>query len=153
MCYVKLDVMCLFSVLVLRECPRLCGSGRDQLLSLERELSQFVRALMVLVYPSRVVPAAFDVAALLDPSTRAAGTVDEAEYLNLFGPFFQFSLTAQMPFFFKSVQNFFRGLVEAMTVELREGWPAQLSFTPFDAIMVYAGSEDRRIDALCFEAA
>ena len=135
-------------VLVVRECPRLCGTGRDRLLSLERELAQFVRVLLKLVVPARVVPAEFDVVGLLTPVTEGAGSIDDVEYTRLFGHYFRFTLAAQKPYFFKSVQNFLLSLVTSMTSELRSGWPDQLSFIAFDATIIYAGSEDRRIDSL-----
>ena len=48
-------------------CTRTCGRGRDRRLVVERELAQFIRELMQFVYPSSVIPAAYDVTALLKP--------------------------------------------------------------------------------------
>ena len=86
-------------------CPRLCRSGRDSNMLAERELSQFVRKLMCFVYPPSVIPAEFEVRALLTPVDSEYATVDEGLYKLHFGQYFRYDVRTQLPFFYRSVQK------------------------------------------------
>ena len=90
---------------VAETCPRLCRSSSDSNMVAERELSQFVRGLMRLVYPESAIPAEYQVDSLLKPVDRDFSTIDESLYQLHFGQYFRFDVRTQLPFFYRSVQN------------------------------------------------
>ena len=71
----------------------------------ERELSQFVRRLMRLVYPESAISAEYEVDSLLKPVDRDFSTIDESLYQLHFGQYFRYVVRTQLPFFYRSVQK------------------------------------------------
>ena len=90
---------------VAETCPRLCRSSSDSNMVAERELSQFVRRLMLLVYPESAIPAEYEVDSLLKPVDRDFSTIDESLYQLHFGQYFRYDVRTQLPFFYRSVQK------------------------------------------------
>ena len=133
---------------VAETCPRLCRSSSDSNMVAERELSQFVRRLMRLVYPESSIPAEYEVDSLLKPVDRDFSTIDESLYQLHFGQYFRYDVRTQLPFFYRSVQK----LLGVICTELVGTWQCgaidHFSLTPFDPLLVHGGSDDRCIDAL-----
>ena len=128
-------------------CTRLCGQGRDRRLVVEHELAHFIRGLMQFVYPSSVIPAAYDVTALLKPVDLECADVD-ADLCLHFGQYFRFDISTQLPYFYKSVQKLFVGLCTGLTRMWQRVWAEYFSLTPFIPDLIHSGSDDRRTDAL-----
>ena len=133
---------------VAETCPRLCRSSSDSNMVAERELSQFVRRLMRLVYPESSIPAEYEVDSLLKPVDRDFSTIDESLYQLHLGQYFRYDVRTQLPFFYRSVQK----LLGVICTELVRTWQCgaidRFSLTPFDPLLVHGGSDDRCIDAL-----
>ena len=133
---------------VAETCPRLCRGSSDSNVVAERELSQFIRRLMRLVYPESAIPAEYEVDSLLKPVERDFSTIDESLYQLHFGQYFRYDVRTQLPFFYRSVQK----LLGVICTELVGTWQCgaidHFSLTPFDPLLVHGGSDDRCIDAL-----
>ena len=114
----------------------------------ERELSQFVRKLMCFVYPPSVIPAEFEVRALLTPVDCEYATVDEGLYNLHFGQYFRYDVRTQLPFFYRSVQKLMGVVCREVTGAWEQGAISHFSMTPFDPELIHRGSDDRCIDAL-----
>ena len=133
---------------MVKYCTRLCGQGRDRRLVVERELAHFIRGLMQFVYPSSVIPAAYDVTALLKPVDLECADVDADLYCLHFGQYFRFDISTQLPYFYKSVQKLLVGLCTGLTRMWQRVWAEYFSLTPFDPDLIHSGSDDQRTDAL-----
>ena len=88
-----------FVFAVADDCPRLCKDSRDAGLVEERELAQYVRHLMKYVYPDSVIPAEFELNAILTHVEHEHAAVDKGGYDALFGQYFRFDVSSQLPFF------------------------------------------------------
>ena len=97
----------LFCVLsaVAETSPRLCSNSRDSSIVSERELSQFVRKLTRFVYAASVIPAEFEVNALLRPLEDDYVAVDDSFYKIHFVQYFRYDVRTQLPYFYRSVQK------------------------------------------------
>ena len=133
---------------MVKYCTRLCGQGRDRRLVVEREVVHFIRGLMQFVYPSSVIPAAYDVTALLKQVDLECADVDADVYRLHFGQYFRFDISTQLPYFYKSVQKLLVGLCTGLTRMWQRVWAEYFSLTPFDPDLIHSGSDDRRTDAL-----
>ena len=132
---------------VAETCPRLCSDSRDSSIVSERELSQFVRKLMRFVYAASVIPAEFEVNALLRPLADDYAAVDDSLYKLHFGQYFRYDVRTQLPYFYRSVQK----LLGALCRDVAGTWQCSsldhFSLTPFDPVLINGGSADRCIDA------
>ena len=135
-------------VSVVKHCPRLCGRGRDYDFAIERELAQFLRALMQFIYPATSIPAEYEITALLKAVDHDCAEIDSNLYRLHFGQYFRFDISTQLPFFYKCVQKMLVGLCRGLRVLWQRTWPHHLSLTPFDPVLVHIGSNDRCVDAL-----
>ena len=133
---------------MVKGCTRIFGRRRDRRLAVERELAQFIRGLMQFVYPSSAVPAAYDVTALLKPVELECAEVDTNLYRLHFGQYFRFDISAQLPYFYKSVQKLLVGLCNGLTSMWQRVWAMCFSLNPFDPDLIHSGSDDRRTDVL-----
>ena len=140
----------LFRVLfaVAETCPRLCSNSRDSSIVSERELSQFVRKLMRFVYAASVIPAEFEVNALLRPLEDDYVAVDDSLYKSLFGQYFRYDVRTQLPYFYRSVQKLLGALCRDVAGTWQCGTLDHFSLTPFDPVPIHGGSADRCIVAL-----
>ena len=137
-----------FVLLVAENCPRLCSNSSDGVLVVERELSQYLRSFMKYGYPATVKPAEFERTVLLTRMENQHAIVDQDQYNVLFGQYFRFDVSSQVPYFYRSVQKM-PGALCAKLVDLQRGTVEEhLSMTPFDSVLIHSGSDDRSVDAL-----
>ena len=132
----------------MKHCPHLCGRGRDYDIVVERELAQFLRALMKFIYPVAIIPAVFEIVASLKTVDRDCADVDSKIYRLHFGQYFQFDISTQLQFFYKCVQKMLVGLCRRLSGLWQRTWPNHLSLTPFDPVLIHSGFNDRRVDSL-----
>ena len=133
---------------VAETCPRLCRGSRDSNVVAERELSQFIRKLMRLVYPESVIPAEYEVDLLLRSVDREFSVIDDNLYELHFGQYFRYDVRTQLSFFYRSVQKLLGSVYKELAGTWQRGAIDHFSLTPFDPVLVHSGSEDPCIDAL-----
>ena len=114
----------------------------------ECELSQFNRKLMSFVYPASVIPAEYEVEALMKPVTHEYVVVDDNLYKLYFGQYFRYDVRTQLPYFYRSVQKVLGAICRELSSTWQQGTNGYLSLTPFDPELVHRGSDDRCIDSL-----
>ena len=114
----------------------------------ERELSQFNRKLMSFVYHASVIPAEYEVEALMKPVTHEYVVVDDNLYKLHFGQYFRYDVRTQLPYFYRSVQKVLGAICRELSSTWQQGTNGYLSLTPFDPELVHRGSDDRCIHSL-----
>ena len=130
------------------DCPRLCAGSRDAGLVIERELTQYVHHLMKHLNPASAIPAELDVGAILSHVELEHCVFDQDEYNVLFGQYFRFDVSSQLPYFYRSVQKIFGALCTKLVAAWRGTVVEHLSLTAFDPVLIHGGSDDRSVDAL-----
>ena len=120
-------------------CPRLCSNSRDSNKVSEREFSQFVRKLMQFVYAASVIPAEFEVNALLRPLEDDYVAVDDSLYKLHFGQYFGHDVRTQLPYFYRSVQKLLGALCRDVAGTRQCGTLDHFSLTPSDPVLIHGG--------------
>ena len=142
MCLGESDrILILVMFAVAETCPRLCSDSRDSSIVSERELSQFVRKLICVC--CSVIPAEFEVNALLRPLEDDYAAVDDSLYKLHFGQYFRYDVRTQLPYFYRSVQKLLGALCRDVAGTWQCGSLDHFGLTPFDPVLIHGGSADR----------
>ena len=134
-------------LLVVDQCPRLCGGEKDRYVSVDYELSQVVWVILSMIHDSSEVPHRLDVSKLLSRADRRLKPVSECGFESRFHQYFLPDMRPQLPVFFRAFQKFLLGVVARVISEL-ECRRSMICTSILEPVVMKSGMTSRVLAAL-----